>query len=220
MINNLLKIALLCTVISCDHKTSSDLLNEAAKAYESDSLDLAIKLVDQALEQSPKSLDAQLYSGDLKSYKEDYDGASINYQEALKIRPNTVQALFGLGYCAYFKGQYERAIWFFDRCMELKGGRNIYMDHNNDGVLGNQYDIKGVEILFYRGLSLYKSGRYEEAAFDLNHCVSKKFRFKTSMDFLRMASDSVSKRSNQDKPEEREKPNESGESLEEFFHNN
>ncbi len=82
-------------------------------------LDEAQAECDTAIKADPKLLIAHAYLAETLADKEDKDGALKAVQIALDIDPRSTDALRNMGYLYYVFGQYETAMSWYDRALEV-----------------------------------------------------------------------------------------------------
>jgi tetratricopeptide (TPR) repeat protein len=114
--------------------------------------------------------------------------ASENFEEAVRIRPNYVNALIYLGLIQYEEGKYDKAIEYYQRALSFAAGHpNAGDAENNLGVVYSaqgkteealQHYRKGVEFApkdankrFNLGSLLIEAKRYDEAETQLREAL-------------------------------------------------
>lgn len=107
----------------------------------------AIKIAQTALKNQPASEYADFYKiiGNCYADIGNYDTGFVYLQKALQLKGNDVILLYNLGYIYFKKHQYDKAIYWFYRCL--------------DGGYANKYNIN--DVMFYIGTSLSESGEHE-----------------------------------------------------------
>jgi tetratricopeptide (TPR) repeat protein len=103
----------------------------------------AISLLTEAAERNARDAEARFYSGYARSRLNRYEEALVDYQEAVRIAPDYVDALNNLGSVFGKLGRVQEAVDAYSRAINLKPDYGLA--HNN---LGAAY---------------YDLGRYEEA---------------------------------------------------------
>ena len=101
----------------------------------------------------PKSISAPVHNnqGEALRNKGEYDKAIAEYNDALKLDPNSAAAYNNRGLSWNAKGQYEKAIADFNQAIKLNP--TIAVAYNN------------------RGLSTYQKGEYDKAIADFNQAL-------------------------------------------------
>ncbi len=104
-----------------------------------------------------------------------YDGAIAQYEAILKLDPQNIDALIGLGDCYVPKTQYDRALDYYNRALALATasekkleiyGKIITCEEQRVGP-NKPLTPAGLEALWSRALLYKELGRYQEAISDL-----------------------------------------------------
>ncbi len=103
----------------------------------------AEKVLLQALELNPDSVEAHAYYAELLADQADYEGAAIHSRQAIQLDKNSLVALRARGYVLYYTGNYEEAAQQFEQAIAI-----------NDRV---------ADLHQFLGLIYWTLGRYDEA---------------------------------------------------------
>jgi len=104
-----------------------------------------------------------------------YDGAISQYEAILKLDPQNIDALIGLGDCYVPKTQYDRALDYYDQALALATtadkkveiyGKIISCEEQRVGPNKPLTQV-GLEALWNRALLYKELGRYQDAIADL-----------------------------------------------------
>jgi len=103
----------------------------------------AEKVLLQALELNPDSVEAHAYYAELLADQSDYEGAAIHSRQAIQLDNQSLVALRARGYVLYYTGNYEEAALQFEQAIAI-----------NDRV---------ADLHQFLGLIYWTVGRYDEA---------------------------------------------------------
>jgi tetratricopeptide (TPR) repeat protein len=111
----------------------------------------AISLLTEAADRNPRDAESRFYNGFAKSSLNRYEEAIVDYQHAVSIAPDYVDALNNLGTVFHKLGRFEEAVDAYNRMIKIKG--DCGLAHNNIGA------------------AYYHLGRYEEAIVALRRAL-------------------------------------------------
>ena len=103
----------------------------------------AEKVLLQALELNPDSVEAHAYFAELLTDQGDYEGAAIHSRQAIQLDQNSLVALRARGYVLYYTGNYDEAALEFEKAIAI-----------NDRV---------ADLHQFLGLIYWSLARYEDA---------------------------------------------------------
>lgn len=108
-------------VAQADLKRRTDARLELAAAYFTGGKpDIALHELDRALALSPNRADVMGLRGLVLMQLGDNDGAEKNLRDALRIEPDDPSLQNNMGWLLCQKGQYDRAMTYFDRALSAK----------------------------------------------------------------------------------------------------
>ena len=113
-------ICLLSIQITSFAQEDESLLSIAHKNYELGDYKEAIKYLNKAVEQDPKSPEVFYLLGVCKSSIEQNEEAIIDFNIALSLDPSYAEVYFEKGYTLFVMGQLEEAILNYDKTIELQ----------------------------------------------------------------------------------------------------
>jgi tetratricopeptide (TPR) repeat protein len=109
-----------------------------------------------------------------------FEKAKLLSQNIVKRDSSNVLALCKLAKVYYNEDNYDSSIICFDLALEQKRRGDGYFDFGNldlgkYNTERKQFDVNHVEIIFQRGLSLYRSGRLDQAIEAFDYSLQKFF---------------------------------------------
>ena len=110
----------------------------------SESIGLAIKYAQKAIELDPKYSLSHGSLGYLYGYIRKYDDAILQGEKAVKLAPNSSNAHFSLGTALAYDGRYEEAIRIFKKMFRLNPRNRYSAYHVHIGLpylLTNQHEL-------------------------------------------------------------------------------
>jgi tetratricopeptide (TPR) repeat protein len=81
----------------------------------------AEKVLLQALDLNPDSVEAHAYYAELLADQADYEGAAIHSRQAVQLDKSSLVALRARGYVLYYTGNYEEAAQQFEQAIAING---------------------------------------------------------------------------------------------------
>ncbi len=129
---------LLLFFISCKSNESITLTSQAKGLIDKGKIDQAMVLLDRAIKNDPKYIDAYLEMGRAYEGKNNFDEALKSYQKIQKINPKHVQVNMYLGNLYRRWGKLDQAISYVKKAVELSPGE-AWMTQ----LLGNLYQQAG-----------------------------------------------------------------------------
>ena len=90
-------------------KAAEERLQVVQKALENAEFEKAAKLSTEILEREPRNAEALALRGRARNNLDQYDLARPDFEEALRLKPDCVEALHGMG-CVFYEKQPKRAI--------------------------------------------------------------------------------------------------------------
>jgi tetratricopeptide (TPR) repeat protein len=147
-------IILTTLITSCN--SPEKLYREAVKLGDQEKFNEAIALLDECLLKAPDFLDASIQRGYYEMSLDKYSLAEKDFENALSVDPNNTLALYNLGSCKYYLGDYNASIKNYNKALDTKGGQYITFDLTDNPSFPNskvKYDVPTVEIIYRRAYS-------------------------------------------------------------------
>ena len=170
------------------------LLTIGLARYEAQDYDGAIDRFTNALiqpavpEQMISPADVYFYRGLAYALKSDYDPAIVDFDQAIKLKPNLAEAYSNRGVAYYSKGNYDQAIADFDQAIKLKP--DLAVAYNNRGNAYREKSDYDQAIADYnqaialqpdlavgynnRGVAYKDKGDYDRGIADYNQAIKLK----------------------------------------------
>lgn len=118
----------------------------------------AIEMLDKSLAKDPKFLKSYVYRGIKKYRLGDNEGANADFQTLLNNNPKNTIALFFLGVISDAKGDFVRALEFYDKAYWSRD-RSIELPPINL----DPFFVEDGEIFFAQAMTKYKMGDFWNA---------------------------------------------------------
>ena len=158
-------------------KSAEKLLLDAEELDELGQYEQAIEILDQAIIKNPEYIGAFINRGAYKSSLNRFEDAISDYQKVLDLDPKNTLALYNIGNSNRQSENYHEALKYYDLAFKSKGGENVMIDYNPNGILeSSRYDVPSAEIYYNRGLVHYDLKNYEKGFSDFQKALYKKYR--------------------------------------------
>lgn len=136
--------------------------------------DMAISLIEKALQRASKNAVYYSYLGDAYRARGKFDDARRAYQKALKLDPNLVPALGNFGLTLQDQGKLDEALAAFQRVLKIMPG-SVDALINIGTVFQDKSDFESAISSFQRALELEPARA--EAHFNLGEALAKTMQF-------------------------------------------
>ena len=132
---------------------SSDVVEEATKAFMDDNPREAVPLLEAAVQQDPDNEKLYLYLGIAHEQLQEWESAAETYQKGLEIAGDRTTFLFNLGNNYTRMGEYEKAMDAYTRAIETGGETPpAYLNRANLRVRMEEYQAAVADYRIYLSL--------------------------------------------------------------------
>lgn len=165
----------LSLVSGCDSTSPHEYVDQASEKYFEGKTDEAFALLDKALQKNPDFVPAYLKRGTIKMVMKDYEGSIIDFNTALKLKPNSAKANWGLANNYEFLKDHSKAVEYYNKTIILNLDKKKNRNKNENNLL--DYDwVDEMDPYFNRGISYFYLDSLLNAEMDIQFALNMNYR--------------------------------------------
>lgn len=121
--------------------------------------------INMLLNEDSKCVKAYQIRGDLRLGKNDYKGSKDDFMKAYLLSSSNVYSLYSLATLFNLEGNNDSALFYISNAIKSKSADGYFIDTNDH--FSRKFDIPFNELLFFRAIVLYESGRFNLSKNDI-----------------------------------------------------
>lgn len=146
----------------------------------SDTLDL-IQILNRIISSDSLCINALLTRGDIFFSIDSINSAKEDYLKVLSLDPSNVYSMYQIGMLFNARENYDSAIIFFQKAIDVKSNGTFIYDHTNERFDPKaKYDIEANELLFSQGISFYYGRKLNEALKNFSYTIYHNYKLDRS----------------------------------------